>query len=281
MTPLLRWAVSENQPGLVSGVAVGTAKITATRAGVTGSTIVTVTPAVLTSIAITPPNPSTANGFSVQITATGTFSDFTTADLTNTVSWTSSDDATATVNPTGRVTGTGVGSATITATQAGVSGSTSVTVTSATLSSILVAPANPSIAQGNSVQLTATGTFSDATAQDLTKTAAWHSSSPTVAVVGNAGIGGSVTTISVGTATITATKAGVSGSTTVTVTPAVLASIVITPVNPSLAKDTTVQLTATGTFSDGTTQDLTATGIGGAGRSSQHGAGLWAQLSSR
>ncbi len=56
---------------------------------------------------------------------------------------------------------------------------------------------------------------------------------------------------------VTATQGAVVGSATVTITPAVLTSIVVTPTGPSIAKGTTVQLTATGTFSDGTTQDLT------------------------
>jgi uncharacterized protein YjdB len=49
-------------------------------------------------------------------------------DLKNTVSWTSSSDAIATVEPSGLVKGQGVGTATITATVNGVSGATTVTV---------------------------------------------------------------------------------------------------------------------------------------------------------
>ena len=244
--------------GKVTGVAQGSATITATQEGVSGTTTVTVTSATLVSISITPPNPSIANGTSEQLTATGTFSDGSTQDLTATASWTATPAGTVTVDPNGLVTGTAVGSATVTATQEGVSGTTTVTVTSATLVSISITPPNPSIANGTSEQLTATGTFSDGSTEDLTATASWTSSA--AATVGNGtDTGGKVTGVAQGSATITATQEGVSGTTTVTVTSATLVSISITPPNPSIANGTSEQLTATGTFSDGSTEDLTAT----------------------
>ena len=74
-----------------------------------GATTVNVTAAVLTSIAVTPTTPSIAKGTTAQLTATGNFSDGSTQDLTQSVSWTSSDTTVATVDPNGLVTGTGVG----------------------------------------------------------------------------------------------------------------------------------------------------------------------------
>ena len=246
--------------GLIIGILVGSATITAMQAGVSGSTIVTVTPAILTSIVVTPANASIALGTTAQLTAAGTFSDGTTQDLTTSASWISTSDAVATVGNTGSpglATGTGVGSATITATQAGVSGSATVTVTAAILTSITITPPNPSIAKATTVQLIATGTFSDGTTQDFTASASWISTSDAIAPVGNTGSPGLVTGTGVGSATITATQAGMSGSATVTVTPATLISIAVTPAGPTITIGTTVQLTATGTFSDGTPQDLT------------------------
>ena len=94
--------------------------------GVTGSATVTVTAAVLISIAVTPANPSIANGGTIQLTATGTFSDGSMEELTSQVSWISSSDTIAHVDDTpvspGLVTGTGVGSPTITATLETVTG---------------------------------------------------------------------------------------------------------------------------------------------------------------
>ncbi len=245
--------------GLVTGTGAGSATITATLGGVSGTTTVTVTAAVLTSIAVSPTNPSIAQGTSLQLTATGTFSDGTTQDLIL-ASWTSSSDTIATVANTGSpglVTGTGIGSATITATRGNVSGTTTVTVTPAVLTSIAVTPANLSIANGTTAQLTATGTFSDGTTQVLAL-ASWTSSSDRIATVTSAVNPTLVTGTGIGSATITATKAGVSGATTVTVTAAVLTSIAVTPANPSTTVLGDVQLTATGIFSDQSTQDLTS-----------------------
>ena len=87
----------------------------------------------------------------------------------------------------------------------------------------------------------------------------WTSSNETIAQVSNAlGTQGLVTGLSVGNTPITATLNGVHGSTTITVTAAVLTAIAITPQDPSIAKGTMVRLTATGDFSDGTTEDLTS-----------------------
>jgi trimeric autotransporter adhesin len=250
--------------GLVIGLAVGSATITATLDGIQGSTTVTVTTAILTAIVIVPPNPSLAQGTTVQLKAIGIFSDLTTEDITRSASWTSSDTTVATVTSTairkGFVKAVGQGSAIITATQAGISGSTTVIVTPAVLKSIQITPPNPSLAKGTTEQLTATGIFTDGTTEDLTLSASWTSSDRDVAKVTSIGMHrGFVAALAVGSATITATQEGISGSTTVTVTPAALKSVTVTPVNPSLPAGVSLQLTATGTFTDGTTQDFTNT----------------------
>ena len=153
----------------------GSATVTATQGAVSGTGTVTITPAVLTSIVVTPTGSSIAKGTTAQLTATGVFSDGTTQDLTLSASWTSTPASLATVDPNGLLTGTGVGSVSVTATQGAVSGSGTVTITPAVLTSITITPPNPSIANGTSVQLTATGTFSDGTTQDLTGSASWTS----------------------------------------------------------------------------------------------------------
>src|SRR5205823_4688974 len=120
--------------------------------------------------------------------------------------------------------------------------------------SIAVTPANPSIPRGTTQQFTATGTYSDGTTQDLTSSATWVSSNSAVATITAGGLAGGAAP---GTCQVSASFGGVSGSTTLTVGPAVLVSIAVTPANPSIAKGTTQQFTATGTYSDGSTQDLT------------------------
>ena len=54
----------------------------------------------LQSIAVTPANPSVADGLTEQFTATGTFSDGSTQDLTTQVTWASATTSVATIpNP--------------------------------------------------------------------------------------------------------------------------------------------------------------------------------------
>jgi hypothetical protein len=242
--------------GLASGVTTGTSTISATLGAIVGSTTLTVTPATLLSIAVTPVNPSIQLGGTQQFTATGTYSNGTTQNLTATATWLSSTPTVATILPGGLATGAAAGASIISATMNSITGSTTLTVTPPTLLSIAVTPVNPSIQPGGTQQFTATGTYSDTSTQDLTSSVTWSSLTPTVATIVP---GGLATGVAAGTSTISATKNSITGSTTLTVTPPTLLSIAVTPVNPSIPLSATQQFTATGTYSDTSTQDLTST----------------------
>ncbi|MGA2160531.1 MAG: Ig-like domain-containing protein, partial [Dehalococcoidia bacterium] len=108
---------------------------------------------------------------------------------------------------------------------------------------------------GSTQQLTVTGTFSDGTTHDITTQVTWSSSNPAAATISTSGL---ATAVAAGTTTITATSGTVSGSTILTVGSATLSSIAVTPANPNVTGGATQQFTATGTFSDGTTQDITS-----------------------
>jgi N-acetylneuraminic acid mutarotase/ribosomal 50S subunit-recycling heat shock protein len=124
------------------------------------------------------------------------------------------------------------------------------------LQSLAVTPAGSSLAVGLSQQFVATGTFTDSSTSNLASSVAWTSSATGVAA---ASATGSVTAVAVGTATITATSGVISGSTTMSVIPATLQSISISPdplvVGPGISR----QLTATGHYSDGSSGNLTST----------------------
>lgn len=131
--------------------------------------------------------------------------------------------------------------------------------TAPVLVSIAVTPVNPSVPAGRTQQFTATGTFSNGTNQDLTSTCTWSSNHASVATISNvAGSRGVATGVAPGTSQISAAAGSVVGSTTLTVTAAVLVSIDVTPANATVTVNATRQFTATGTFSDGTHRDLTA-----------------------
>ena len=251
--------------GLATSVVAGSTTITATLGAVSGTTTLTVTNAALSSIAVTPINPSIAKGLTKQFIATGTYSDNTTQIITSLVTWSSSSLPVATISnaagSNGLATSVAVGSTTITATLGAVSGTTTLTVTAATLSSIAVTPINPSIAKGLTKQFTATGIYSDATTQDITSQVTWSSLDGTVATISNAaGFNGLATSVAVGSTTIKAIDPTTlkAGTTVLTVTNAVLNSIVVTPINPSIANGRTKQFIATGTYSDSTTQIITS-----------------------
>jgi uncharacterized protein YjdB len=211
----------------------------------------------LTSIAVAPASPSTPQGVPTQFTATGTYTDGTSKDITTSVAWSSGTAAVAAIDgKSGLATAMAAGSSLITATLGSVSGTSTLTVTTAALQSIAVTPTNPTIAVPQTAQFTAVGTYADGTSHDITKVVAWSSGTTAVAAV--AGSTGLATAVSPGASLITAKLNLVSGSTALTVTPAVLLSIAVTPTNPSLSVPRSIQLTATGSYSDGTTQDISS-----------------------
>jgi hypothetical protein len=249
---------SAGSGGLVTAVSAGSTTIHASSGNIEGSTALTVTTASLVTIEVTPTAQRIALETVQQFTAIGIFSDKSTQDLTTAVSWSSSVPAVAIISnaagTNGLATSVAAGSTTITATFGGESGSTTLTVTAATLTAVEVTPTNPSIALGTHRQFNATGIFSDDTRQDLTADATWSSSAATVATISDAGL---ATGAGAGTSTITASFGGMSGATTLTVTAATLLAIEVTPLNPSLALGVSLQFAATGTYSDNTSQDLT------------------------
>jgi hypothetical protein len=87
----------------------------------------------------------------------------------------------------------------------------------ATLQSITIGPASPAVQVGQTLQLTATGNFSDGSHSDITSTASWNSTTPNLATVNSSGI---VTGVAAGTANIIAAQASVSSSTNVVVSTA-------------------------------------------------------------
>jgi hypothetical protein len=247
-------AVATVAVGVVSGVAPGTATITAAVGTIEGTAEVEVTDATLVSLAVEPVDPSVALGTDPQFTATGTFSDTTTQDLTDQVTWSSSLETIATIDATGLAETHATGQTVITASLDGVSDTSTLTVTDATLDFIEVTPFDPAVPLGVDQQFTATGHFSDGSTDDLTAQVAWSSGTPAVATIDANGLAESLTT---GTTIISATLDGEVGTSQLTVTAATLQSIDISPGGASIALGVDQQFTATGNYSDGTSPDIT------------------------
>ena len=241
--------------GLATAAGPGTTTISASFNAVTGSTSFTVI--ALTSIAISPSNPRVVFGSKLQFTATGTYSDGSTQNLTTSATWSSSKTGVATIGAnTGLATTAGPGTTTISATFNAVTGSTSFTVIA--LTSIAISPSNPSIVFGSKLQLTATGTYSDGSTRDFTATAAWSSSNLGVATVNATGL---VTSVHEGTTTIQAIQSGVTGSTQLSVVDDV--AISISPSSTSLTVNSIQQFTVTVTGASNTSVTWSVNGVVG------------------
>jgi hypothetical protein len=248
--------------GQVTGIAGGTANISATYMGITGSVLITVTPATLTMVQVTPFTPTISLNTPVQFVATAIYSDGTNVAVTGMATWLSSDMNVAQVSNAagsrGLATPLAKGTTKISATFMNVTGTTTLTVTDATITQIQVTPFAPSIPVGFDRRLTATAIYSDGTNRDITSLATWTSADPTTAAVSDAlATKGLVTAVTGGTVSITAQYTGVMGSTTVTVSAAMLKSLAITPANPTLMVGGILPFTATGTFDDGSSLDVT------------------------
>jgi uncharacterized protein YjdB len=201
--------------GGVTAVSAGTATITATSEGKSGTATVTVALAPVASVDVTP------SSLSLVVKQTGTLVATPRDQAGNvlagrSVTWSSRDATVATVSSAGVVTGAAAGTATITATSEGKSGTATVNVALAPVASVDVTPSTLSVVVKQTGTLVATPR--DQAGNALAgRSVTWSSSDATVASVSLAGV---VTGAAVGTATITATSEGKSGTAAVTVAPA-------------------------------------------------------------
>jgi len=207
-----------------AGADAGAAKVVVSGrpGGIADTAIISVMPAPVASVAVSPATMSVQVGGTVQLAAAT--KDSAGNPLSGrAVAWMSSNPAIAAASPSGLVTAVAAGAATITATSEGKSGTASVTVTTlppppppppAPVATVTVSPASASLTVGQSVQLNAT--LKDASGNVLNgRTVSWASGTSGVATVSGSGL---VTGVAAGTATITATSEGVGGSVAMTVT---------------------------------------------------------------
>ena len=112
-----------------------------------------------------------------------------------------------------------------------------------TLTGVAISPPTPTIANSQTQQFTAVGTFNDGSSGSTP--VVWTSDKPTtVASISSSGL---ATSVGVGTTTITATSTklpSISGTTTLTVVPANVTGIIVTPSNQSTTTSAGFTLTA-------------------------------------
>jgi uncharacterized protein YjdB len=230
---------SVSTSGMVTAVAAGSATITATSEGKSGTASISVTIVPVASVVVTPATSSLVIAATVQLSATT--KDSAANVLTGrSVTWSSSAPGVATVSTSGLVTAVAVGSTTITGTSEGKSGAATITVSAVPVASVSVTPATNNLNVGATVQLSAT--MKDSVGNVLTgRSVTWSSGTPAAATVSASGL---VTALAAGSATITATSEGKSGTATVTVTLVPVAAVSVAPVTKLLRVGTSGQLTA-------------------------------------
>ena len=208
--------------GLVTALTVGgPVTIIASSEGQDGSATVTVIPPPVASVSVSPASPSLTPFAAVQLSATTR--DASGAVLTGrVVTWTSSNNAVATVSGSGLVTGVTVGGpVTITATSEGQTGTATVSVVNPIVTSVSITPATTSVSIDGTTFLAAD--VRDQNNVNLTKqVVTWTTSNATIATVSPMASGSQsavVTGVAAGgPVTITAMIAGKTATASVTVT---------------------------------------------------------------
>jgi N-acetylneuraminic acid mutarotase len=120
-----------------------------------------------------------------------------------------------------------------------------------TLQSISVTPQNSSLAAGLTQQYSATAHYSDGSSNAAMVT--WSTSDSSLGTINSTGL---LTAVKQGDVTISASSGAITGSTSLTIGPPNLLSIAVSPQNPTVWAGQTQQFTATGSYTDGSTQNL-------------------------
>jgi uncharacterized protein YjdB len=199
--------------GFVTAMALGATIIKASDSTAAGTLVVSVVAGTVKSVLIVGPT-TMPTGQASELTASVSTADGGREVVTSGVAWQSSKPTVATVSDAGVLTAVSPGTTTITATYQGVVGSLTVTVVDVTVRSISFY-GTTTVTRGATAQLTATATLGDGSSRIVTNSATWQSLNTDIATVSDTGL---VTTLSTaGTATITATYLGTTGSVDVTV----------------------------------------------------------------
>ncbi len=194
----------------------------------------------ISSLSISPAAVTLALNGTQQYTATATYSDGSTANVTSSVTWVSSNPKVVSTASSGMATdlSSSANTVSITATMGSVKSNVSVvTVPQPTLTSLAITPLSVTLALNATQQYAATGSYSDGSTADVTSSVTWASSSPAVVSIGGTGLatdlGSSANAISI-SATLGSVQSNVS---MVTVPAPVLSlkSIAITPASVTLA----------------------------------------------
>jgi uncharacterized protein YjdB len=233
--------------GLVLGVGAGAAIITAAADGIEATAAVTVSSVPVASVEISPSSATLTEGETQQFTAIAR--DASGNELEGRViAWSSDDEDVFTVDASGLVLAVGAGTGELTATSEGQAASVTIEVEEAAVAEVTVTPSSATLVSGQATTLNATVRDGDGNA--LTgRTVTWSSSNSQVASVNS---NGRVTGGNSGTATITATSEGVSGTAQITVSVVPVAFVEVSPASASVSVGQSAQFQAIARDASGT-----------------------------
>lgn len=241
----------------------GTVIISVSYGGPTASIVVTVCPPVKTGLVLSPASATVPQGEIQGFTAKYRYSDGTTDpnNITDPITWSSSNPAVAVIAGTGVATAKSEGSTTITGTAGGVSGTATLTVVAAIPKSIAFSPESATIPMGSTLTIRVLATMTDGTLKDVSKDCAWNWGNP--AVVTQAGLY-AVKGVGEGSTSIGCTidpglgKAPINKTMPITVGPPILTGLTVAPKAVTLPVWQSAQLEATGKLQDGSPLDVKA-----------------------
>ena len=226
------------QAGVIRGVAPGTTQISASAEGQSAVASVSVVARPTASLAVDPATTQLVVGASQRLTARAT--NDRGAPVTTAITWTSLDPGIVGVTSDGLVSALAPGVGSVRATADSVTAVAVVVVTRVPTASVRVTPAAASVVVGAAQQLAATAY--DAAGNALVgRDVAWSSRDPGIAAVSSTG---QVTAITPGTVIVDATIEGQVASATITVRPAPVAKVSVTPASSSVGVGGTVGLSA-------------------------------------
>ena len=210
-TNVARVSPQEDQPGLVLSVGEGRAIISAIKGEKSANQWITVDPPAVRTIEIDAATFTRGIGKNIKMNVTALNTDDTERDVTNDVTWESSNPTVGIMSATdkGELVTLARGTTEVTATLGDSTTSQTFTVVDATVDRMTVAAPSTRVELGGSIVLSANAVYTNSENQNVTALASWSSSAPNFITVNGQGV---VTGVAAGDATITATLDGVTAT---------------------------------------------------------------------
>lgn len=244
--------------GQLVGGEPGETVLRASLGGQSAQARVEVIDAVLTRIDVSPLTPDLPLGATLQLSAVGVYSDLSTVDLSDSVTWRSQVGTLLQVSSGGLAEGLAVGSAPVTATLGETVGGTTIEVVDAVVTELSVDVTELRLLPGLRRSLVVTATYSDDSELEVTDQALYESSAPSVATVTTLGERGQIRALAAGNTTITVSFGGQETTVEVGVGDATVTGLTVGMVQLELPKGTSQTLVATAAYSDGSFYNVTS-----------------------